>query len=333
LTAGSPSGTRSRATLRDVTNSKLGILLWNQATDWPAYEAAAVRVDTLGYDSLWAWDHLYAIFGDPYQPIFEGYTTLAAWAKVTTNVRLGLLVGANTFRNPGVVAKMLTTIDHASGGRAIAGLGGAWHELEHQANGIEFGTSPGVRLGWLDEAAAALRLLFAGETVTSEAGAYYAFDNLTVLPRPIQARLPIMIGGSGERKTLRTVAKSADMWNAMGSVEKLTHKVEVLKQHCVDVGRDFSEIELTVGCKPIIRATVEAATLVWHAQMEGNRTPMADVEDDDTFWVGTPELVAEQMSARKALGFDTFLAEMAAPYDDETLERWINEVRPMVDGA
>jgi alkanesulfonate monooxygenase SsuD/methylene tetrahydromethanopterin reductase-like flavin-dependent oxidoreductase (luciferase family) len=107
--------------------TKLGVALWSQATDWPAFEAAAVRVDQLGYDSVWTWDHLYAIFGDPYQPIFEGYTTLAAWSKVTSRTRLGLLVGANTFRNPGVVAKMLTTIDHASGGRAIAGLGGAWN--------------------------------------------------------------------------------------------------------------------------------------------------------------------------------------------------------------
>src|SRR5256885_12316083 len=102
--------------------TKFGILLWNQSTDWPSYAATVRRLDELGYDSLWTWDHLYAIFGDPHQPIFEGYTTLAVWSRVTTRVRLGLLVGANTFRNPGVVAKMLTTIDHASGGRAIAGI-------------------------------------------------------------------------------------------------------------------------------------------------------------------------------------------------------------------
>src|SRR6266508_5805131 len=105
-----------------MTNLKLGILLWSQAASWQEMLDAAKRVDRLGYDSLWSWDHLYAIFGDPYQAIFEGYTTLAAWSKVTTRARLGLLVGANTFRNPGVVAKMLTTIDHACGGRAIAGL-------------------------------------------------------------------------------------------------------------------------------------------------------------------------------------------------------------------
>src|SRR4029079_1080664 len=99
-------------------------MLCSQATDGPACEKSARRVDELGYDSLWAWDHLYAIFGDPYQPIFKGYTSLAAWATVTTRVKLGLLVGAVPFRNPAVVAKMLTTIDHASGGRAIAGMGG-----------------------------------------------------------------------------------------------------------------------------------------------------------------------------------------------------------------
>jgi alkanesulfonate monooxygenase SsuD/methylene tetrahydromethanopterin reductase-like flavin-dependent oxidoreductase (luciferase family) len=312
--------------------TKLGVLLWSQATDWPSFEAAAKRVDALGYDSLWTWDHLYAIFGDPYQPIFEGYTTLAAWSKVTTRARLGLLVGANTFRNPGVVAKMLTTIDHASGGRAIGGLGGAWMELEHTATGIDFGSGFGQRLDWLDESVAALRALFAGERVTSPPGGHYHFDDFVLLPAPIQKRLPIMIGGSGEKKTLRTVAKYADQWNAMGAVEMLAHKVEVLRGHCEAVGRDIAEIEMTSGCKPIIRSRAEDADAVWRAQMEANRTPMEDVLDDDTFWIGTPELIAERMSERKALGFHTFLAEMAAPYDDETLDRWINEVLPMVDG-
>ncbi len=313
--------------------TKLGILLWNQATDWPAYEAAAKRVDGLGYHSLWAWDHLYAIFGDPNQPIFEGYTTLAAWSKATTNVRLGLLVGANTFRNPGVVAKMLTTIDHISGGRAIAGLGGAWMEPEHTATGIDFGSGFGQRLDWLEESVAALEQLFAGDRVTSPPGGRYQLDDLVLLPAPIQKRLPIMIGGSGEKKTLRTVARHADMWNAMGTPEFLRHKVEVLQRHCDDAGRDIAEIEFTGGCKPIIRSTAEEARRVWEAQMAHNRTPMADVLDDATFWVGTPEDIAAKMSDIKALGFNTFLGELAAPFDDETLERWINEVRPMVDGT
>lgn len=313
--------------------TKLGILLWNQASDWPAYEAAARRIDALGYDYLMAWDHLYAIFGDPYQPIFEGYTSLAAWAGMTKRVRLGLLVGANTFRNPAVVAKMLTTIDHASGGRAVAGIGGAWMELEHQAAGIDFGSGFGQRLDWMEETAAALEALFAGERYTSPSGSHYALEDFALLPAPIQARLPIMIGGSGEKKTLRSVARHADMWNAMGTPEFLRHKIDVLQRHCDEAGRDIGDIEFTGGCKPVIRNTVEEAQRVWAAQMAHNRTPMADVADDDTFWVGTPDLVAEKMAAVKALGFHTFLAELAAPYDDETMERWIREVVPMVDGS
>jgi len=252
---------------------------------------------------------------------------------LTEDVRLGLLVGANTFRNPGLVANELTTIDHLSGGRAIAGLGGAWFELEHRAHGIDFGSGFGERLDWLDESVAALRALFAGEVVTSSGGGRYAFDELVLLPPPVQERLPIMIGGSGEKKTLRTVAAYADIWNAMGTPDFLRHKVEVLHRHCDDVGRDPAEIEFSAGCKPIIRDTTEDARRVWEAQMEHNRTPMSDVADDDTFWVGTPDEVAQLMIERKALGFHTFIAEMAAPYDDETLERWIGEVKPMVDAA
>ena len=313
--------------------TRLGILLWSQATGWDDFERAATRIDELCYEHLWTWDHLYAIFGDPYQPIFEGYATLAAWAKVTRNARLGLLVGANTFRNPGLVTKLVTTIDHISGGRAILGIGGAWFEQEHTEYGLEFGASPGTRLTWMDEAVGAMRALLDGEPVTSPPDGRYDFKNLRMLPGPVQDHLPIMIGGSGERKTLRSVAKHADMWNAMGSVEKLRHKVSVLRVHCETVGRDFDQIELTVGCKPIIRSTEAEARKLWESQMAHNRTPMADVENDDTFWVGTPEQVAQEMIERKALGFGTFIAELAAPFDEETIERWMGEVKPMVDGA
>ena len=312
---------------------RLGILLWSQGSDWPAFEGAAVRVDELGYDSLWTWDHLYAIFGDPYQPIFEGWTTLAAWAKVTRRVRLGLLVGANTFRNPGLVAKQAATLDHLSDGRAILGIGGAWFELEHTAHGIEFGRGFGQRLDWLEESVAGMRAVLDGASVTSAQGGRYAFDDLRHHPLPLQARLPIMIGGSGERKTLRTVARHADMWNAMGSVEKLRHKDEVLRRHCDEVGRDQADIERTVGCKPLIRDTHEAAQRAWEEQMAANRTPMDDVRDDDTFWIGTADDIAERMIACRDIGFSTFLAEMPAPYDVETLERWIGEVKPMVERA
>src|SRR4051794_29083689 len=117
-----------------MTNVKIGINLWSQATSWADFLAAAKRVDQLGYDSLWTWDHLHAIIGDPQQPIFEGYTTLAAWAMATERVKLGLMVGANTFRNPGLVVKSVTTLDHVSGGRAILGIGGGGVEEGNTAH-------------------------------------------------------------------------------------------------------------------------------------------------------------------------------------------------------
>ncbi len=308
---------------------KYGVLLWNQATDWPGYIDAARRLDKLGYDHLWAWDHLYAIFGDPYQPIFEGYASLAAAATATPRIRVGLLVGANTFRNPGLVAKTVATLDHVSGGRAILGIGGAWFELEHTAHGIEFGKGFGERLTWLDESVGAMRDVLDGKSVTSPAGGHYKFVDLRHQPVPIQRHLPIMIGGSGEKKTLRTVAKYADMWNAMGSVEKLTHKVEVLRQHCADVGRDMAEIEFTLGIKATIRDSEKEAVKVRKAALEHNRTPMARVESDDTWWTGSPEQLSERLAPYVELGFRTIISEQPAPYDTETLERLIGQVKPL----
>src|SRR5256885_5834816 len=187
--------------------TKFGILLWNQSTDWPTYATTVRKLDELGHDSLWAWDHLYAIFGDPYQPIFEGWSSLVAAAGLTKRIRLGLLVGANTFRNPGLQAKLVATLDHVSDGRAILGVGGAWMEPEHTAHGIEFGTGFGQRLDWLDEAAGPIRDPVDGKTVTSPPGGPYAFDGLPHHPAPIPARPPIMIGGAGGEKTLRSRAR------------------------------------------------------------------------------------------------------------------------------
>jgi len=312
---------------------KLGILLWSQGATWPEMLEAARRVERLGYDTLWTWDHVYAIFGDPYQGIFEGYACLAAWAMATERTRLGLLVGANTFRNPGLVAKTVTTIDHVSNGRAIAGLGGAWFDLEHQAHGIDFGSGFGQRLDWLDESVAAVRRLLDGETVTSEPGGRYAFDGAVHHPVPIQRHLPIMIGGGGEKKTLRTVAKHADMWNVAGTVEEMTRKVEVLRGHCEAVGRDPSEIEFTLDIKATIRDSEAEADRAWRAAMERNLTPLADVADDDSFWNGTPEQLAERLAPYVELGFRTVLSEQPAPYDTETFERLIGQVKPLVDAG
>ena len=133
-----------------VPKVKLGAQLWPQTDSWPTLRDAVIRADRNGFDSLWTWDHLMAIVGPWQQPNLEGWTTLAAWASVTEHATLGLMVGANTFRNPGLTAKLAITLDHISDGRAILGIGGAWFEREHDAFGIEFGPTPGWRLDRLD---------------------------------------------------------------------------------------------------------------------------------------------------------------------------------------
>ena len=225
---------------------RFGAQLWSQATDWPGFRDAAIAADAAGWDGVWTWDHLNAIFGPWEQPILEGWTALAGVASVTKRVRLGLMVGANTFRNPGLTAKLATTLDHVSEGRAVLGIGGAWFEREHDAFGVDFGASVGERLDRLDEAVMLIRRLLDGERVTHEGG-FYAFRDAVCEPRPVQDRLPILVGGSGPKKTLRTVALRSDGWNTSGSLEEVTGKLATLDAHCADVGRDRSEIELTVS--------------------------------------------------------------------------------------
>jgi alkanesulfonate monooxygenase SsuD/methylene tetrahydromethanopterin reductase-like flavin-dependent oxidoreductase (luciferase family) len=316
-----------------MSQMKIGAVLWSQATDWEGFLTAARRVDRLGYDSIWTWDHLYAIFGEPLQPIVEGYTALAGLAMGTEQADIGLLVGANTFRNPGLVAKSMVTIDHMSGGRAILGLGGAWFDPEHTAFGIDFGTGFGQRLDWMDEATGAIRSLLDGETVTSDGEGRYRFRDLRLDPLPMRQPMPIMIGGSGEKKTLRTVARYADQWNAFGTPETLAQKDAVLRRHCDEVGRNHLEIERTVGAKIVIRASESAARGVLEDLMERNRTPMSSIADDHTFWIGTADEIAERLLAYRQIGFSTLLAEMPAPYDEETMETLIGVVKPAVDSA
>ena len=308
---------------------KLGILLWSQATGWPAMVDAARRADRLGYEHLWTWDHLYAIVGDPYQPIFEGWTVLGGWAAATDRIRLGLLVGANTIRNPGLVAKMAATLDHVSGGRAILGMGGAWFGLEHEAHGIDFGTGFGERLDRLDEAVGVMRSLLDGEEVSHD-GPVYRFERLRHAPLPVQERLPIMIGGSGERKTLRTVARHADMWNAFGTPDELRHKDDVLRRHCREVGRDESQIERTVAARMVLRDDRAEARRVYEGLLRANKA--SPEHDRAKPWLGTPEELAEDLRRYREIGFNTLIALLAPPYDVETMERLIGEVRPMVDG-
>jgi alkanesulfonate monooxygenase SsuD/methylene tetrahydromethanopterin reductase-like flavin-dependent oxidoreductase (luciferase family) len=309
-------------------NVKLGALVWNQYTDWPAMRAAAERADALGYDDLWTWDHLYPIVGSHEGPILEGWTVITGWAVATQRARLGLMVGANTFRNPALVAKMATTLDHVSGGRAILGIGGAWFETEHRAYGLEFGGSPGERLRWLDEAARIMHGMLRGEEPSGDR--YYAARSVRNDPPPIQARLPLVIGGGGERRTLRTVARYADACNVGGGFENVKRKDEILRRHCAEVGRDEAEIERTVGMGvTVIRDSEAEAKRVSDALFahNGNAQPWARQH------VGTAEQVAEMFRPYLRIGFRHFICGFPAPHDHETMERLITQVKPMLEAG
>jgi len=314
-----------------VRAPQVGILMWPQDGTWAQQRDAALAAEAAGVDSIWTWDHLYAISGDPHRPILEGWTTLAAWAALTRQVELGLLVGANTFRNPGLVAKSAVTVDHVSAGRAWLGIGGAWFETEHRAHGLDFGSGFAERLDRLDEAAGAMRALLAGESVTSPEGGVYRFRDLRHAPPPLRGpgRLPMMIGGSGEKKTLRTVAKYADAWHAFGDAGKFRRKIEILAGHCADVGRDIGEITFSCGPYVVIRDDPAAALRVLNEAL----ARYGDSEEDgETTWVGPPERIAERWRPLLELGVTSAIADLPAPYDRETIERW-PEVRRLLGGA
>jgi alkanesulfonate monooxygenase SsuD/methylene tetrahydromethanopterin reductase-like flavin-dependent oxidoreductase (luciferase family) len=296
---------------------KFGLQLWPQQTDWPSFRDTALFAERIGWDSVWCWDHLLAIFGPWEQPIFEGWTALAALGPITTRVRLGLMVGANTFRNPGVTAKLATTLDHVSGGRAVLGIGGAWFEREHQAFGIDFGASPGERLGWLDESVMLMRRLLDGDRVTHD-GPRYTMHDAVCEPRPVQPRLPILIGGSGRQKTLRTVAEQADGWNTSGTIDQVTDALRTLEQHCADVGRDPASIEKTVSFPLVLRDDPAAAEDRMRDLLSANGVAIADF---DGYLAGSPEQIADHIRPYLALGFETVIVRMPAPFDHETIER------------
>jgi alkanesulfonate monooxygenase SsuD/methylene tetrahydromethanopterin reductase-like flavin-dependent oxidoreductase (luciferase family) len=300
-----------------MTGVKFGLQLWPQSTTWQEVSDAAIAAETAGWDSIWTWDHLLAIQGPWQQPIYEGWTFLAALASLTSRVRLGLMVGANTFRNPGLTTKLATTLDHVSNGRAVLGIGGAWFDREHEAFGIDFGRSPGERLDWLGEAVPLMRRLLDGELVTHE-GRFYTFTDALCEPRPIQARLPILIGGSGPKKTLPIVAGYADGWNTSGSLDEVRASLDLLAGYCADAGRELSDIELTVSFPTIIRDTVAAAEAARATQLAHN-----GLEDMGTVHTltGPPAKVAETLRPYLELGFSTVIVRMPAPFDRETIDR------------
>ena len=306
---------------------KFGALCWNQYTDWPSLLEAGRYADRLGYDSLWTWDHVYPIVGSDRGPIFEGWLTITAWAQATRNAQIGLMVGANTFREPTLVAKMATTLDHISHGRTVLGIGAAWFETEHRGFGFPFGSGAPERLRWLGEALPLIRTMLRGQEA-SATGPRYDAQRVRNDPPPLQRRLPILVGGGGEKVTLKLVAKYADANNVGGTLDNVRRKESILRAHCEDVERDHTEIERTTGRGVVvIRDAREEARRVAASLFEHNGG--ADTWTEQP--VGTPQDVAEQLWQFVDQGYRHLIFGFPAPYDEESMTRLIREVKPLLE--
>ena len=295
---------------------RIGAAFWVQRTDWPSLREAVVAAESAGADDLWIDDHLLSDEGDAADSKFEGWSTLAAVASVTSRARLGLLVAANTLRNPGLTAKLATTVDHVSGGRAILGIGGGWFADEHEAFGFEeFGSGFGERLDRLAEAVPLIRALLDGERVTHD-GRFYRLRDAICAPRPVQPHLPILIGGSGPTKTLPLVARFADLWNGYGSPATLGASDAILRARCADIGRDPDDIERTVNLNVVVRSTAGEAERVWAGYAAAHRPR----EGEGRLLTGGPvEVVADALAGYAAAGFRHPILIFRSPWDLETI--------------
>jgi F420-dependent oxidoreductase-like protein len=286
---------------------------------WSEIVRSAGRAEDTGWDGVWFADHFMPSLGDPGGPMHEVWTVLAGLAASTERVRLGPLVCGNTYRNPALLAKQAVTADHIADGRIVLGLGAGWQENEHEAYGFEFGTFAD-RFRKLEEALQVLRSLRSEERTTFD-GSYYRMADAPLSPKPV-GDLPIMIGGGGERKTLRMVAQYADEWNVWADPEIMAHKSKVLDQHCERQGRDPGQIQrsavaLLFLCETEERADALRARSIERPSLIG--TPAQLAEQVATFAeIGIDELIIPDFNLGGGPGqddiADQFLAEVAAPF-------------------
>ena len=273
---------------------------------WVATAESSRVFESLGFDSLWVCDHLYGP-QSPQLPILEAWSTLAAMAAITERVELGTLVTPAGMRNPAQLGKMIASIDNIAGGRVIAGLGGGWMPREFTDFGMPF-LSTRDRLGQLAETVQLLRRMWGSEDETTFEGRFVQTDQVVCQPKPPR-NIPILIGGAGEKITLRIVAEHADMWNNLaGHQDNLAHKLDVLKSHCDEVDRDFGELTISQQCLVTIARTSEEAepmaqraSKIFGGHLGDPLGPMAIT--------GTPEQCAERIEQHVDLGCTMFMIE------------------------
>ncbi len=279
----------------------------------------ATSAERAGFDSIFVMDHLYQIpgVGPRTDPMLEGYTALAGIAARTTKIRLGTLVTGVTYRNPALLAKVVTTLDVVSAGRAILGIGAAWNEDEHRGYGYPF-PPVGERLDRLEEALQICQAMFREEAPSFE-GKYYRIHEALNFPRPVQpGGPPILIGGGGERRTLKLVAQYADMCNFFGDPQTVRHKIEVLERHCQAVSRDPNTIVKTRLGSVIIRDTDAEAERALQKRLE---VPGVNPEWVRMgYLVGGPDRVAEGAQKLLDAGLDGLIFNMPHAEDMHAIE-------------
>jgi F420-dependent oxidoreductase-like protein len=283
--------------------------------DWNEIVRSGVRAEDTGWDGLWFADHFMPFQGDVDGPIHEAWTVLAALGQATSKVRLGPLVCGNTYRNPAVLLKTAVTADHIANGRVVLGLGSGWQENEHIAYGIPFGTFTD-RFEKLEESLQIIRGLRDGQRFDL-AGEHYTMVDAPLSPKPVGS-LPILLGGGGEKKTLRLVAQYAEEWNVWSTPEIMAQKSGVLNEHCDRLDRDPKTVERSSVALVFMTETEEQS-----AKMLANPMPRPSV-------IGTPAQLQEQMAAYVEAGVDEFIVPDftlgAGAQKDESLDRFLAEV-------
>jgi F420-dependent oxidoreductase-like protein len=285
---------------------------------WKAVSERAARIEQLGYHSIWVTDHFWNR-GVPEADVLEGTSAMSALAVATDKLRIGSLVLCNSFRNPGLLAKVLATVDNLSNGRLEIGLGAGWMEEEYRAYGYEF-PSIGARLRQLDEGIQILKLLMAKKCATFD-GRYYKLADAYCNPKPVQKpHPPITIGGSGEKLMLRIVAKHADRWNCPAGYRNFEHKLDVLKQHCDAVGREIAEINISEQLLVCIGADDAEVETKWKL---AQRLP---------FWrtgiKGTPSQLIAQLRDRAGKGISFFTVIFGDMNSNQSIDLFAHEVMP-----